>query len=98
MKSLASIFTKPARAGELRLVEGAQPQDEADAVDFLRAAGLALSSVVLGLLDQSDDCIKIIDSDGALRFMNCNGKRAMQIDDFCAVAGQPWHALWPPWA
>ena len=79
----------------LRLVAGASPAEEADAVEFLRASGLALSSVVLGLFDQSDDCIKVIGVDGALQFMNCNGKVAMQVDDFSAIAGLPWPSLWP---
>ncbi|MEO6224381.1 MAG: PAS domain-containing protein [Sphingomicrobium sp.] len=78
-----------------RLVDSAGAAEEADAVEFLRSSGLPLSSVVLGLLDQSDDCIKVIGIDGSLQFMNCNGKKAMQVDDFCAIAGKPWPSLWP---
>lgn len=71
------------------------PVDGREASDFFGGSGLSLGSVVLGLLDQSDDCIKIIGCDGALQFMNCNGKKVMQVDDFNIVAGKPWVSLWP---
>ena len=94
-RSATDVLTEEERADALRLIAGASPAEEADAVDFLRASGLPLSSVVLGLLDQSDDCIKIIGLDGTLQFMNCNGKKVMQIDDFSAIAGARWDSLWP---
>lgn len=74
--------------------ETAQSRDP-DAVDYLRSSGLSLSSVILALFDQSDDCIKLIDTDGRLRFMNCNGRQAMEVDDFGAVAGCSWATMWP---
>lgn len=49
----------------------------------------------LSVLNASPDCIKLIDLDGSLAFMNHNGLCAMEIDDFGAVEGQPWPALWP---
>lgn len=55
-----------------------------------------LSSVALAsVLDQSVDCVKLIGLDGNIRYMNGNGICAMEIDDFCAVEGQPWADLWP---
>ena len=53
-------------------------------------AGFAMS-----VMDASPDCIKLLDLDGSLRFMNGNGLCAMEIDDFDAVAHRPWPALWP---
>ena len=79
----------------LRRLTQVTETEEAGALDFLGLAGLPLESVVLGLLEQSDDCIKIVDSDGRLQYMNCNGRKVMQVDDFGAIAGQPWHSLWP---
>lgn len=92
-----ALSVDPASAAicTLRVVEGAGIAEEADAIDFLKASALPLSGVILGLFDQSDDCIKIIAVDGSLQFMNCNGKKAMQIDDFSMVAGQQWADLWP---
>jgi PAS domain S-box-containing protein len=79
----------------LRPVAQSSPAEDADTVDFFHASGLPLASVVLGLLDQSDDCIKVVGIDGSLQFMNCNGKKAMELDDFSAIAGKAWDELWP---
>lgn len=58
---------------------------------FREASGEMLAAV----LDQSVDCIKVIGTDGALEYMNRNGQCAMEIDDFCIVAGKLWWELWP---
>lgn len=55
----------------------------------------ATNDMLSAILDQSADCIKIISSEGTVDYMNRNGQCAMEIDDFCAVAGQPWTSLWP---
>lgn len=55
----------------------------------------ATNEMLAAILDQSADCIKIISSQGTVEYMNRNGQCAMEIDDFCAVAGQPWTSLWP---
>lgn len=47
------------------------------------------------ILEQSHDCIKIIGINGSLDFINRNGQKAMQIDDFSTMAGQNWSDLWP---
>lgn len=47
------------------------------------------------LLDQSKDCIKVLDLDGRLVFMSANGMNAMEIDDFRAVANRSWREFWP---
>jgi PAS domain S-box-containing protein len=62
----------------------------------LASAFSAASEVMLAaILDQSADCIKVISKHGTVDYMNRNGQCAMEIDDFCAVAGQSWSALWP---
>lgn len=47
------------------------------------------------VLDASGDCIKVVELDGSLSYMNINGQCAMEIDDFDAVAGADWSSLWP---
>ena len=47
------------------------------------------------VVESSGDCIKVLDPDGALQFMNENGRSLMEIDDFSAICGQPWPSLWP---
>jgi len=62
----------------------------------LATAFSAASEVMLAaILDQSADCIKVISAQGTVDYMNRNGQCAMEIDDFCAVAGQNWSDLWP---
>ena len=53
-------------------------------------AGFALS-----VLDSSPDCIKLLELDGRLSFMNSNGMCAMEIDDFATVADLSWPVMWP---
>lgn len=47
------------------------------------------------VLSASEDCIKVIDRDGLLRFMNPSGQRLLEIDDFAAFEGAPYESLWP---
>ncbi len=71
------------------------PAADDEALAFLAASDAGLLSVVMGLLDQSDDCVKVLSVEGALTYMSCNGRRAMQIDDFEAIRGRKWWELWP---
>ena len=72
----------------------AQNRDNAVS-DTLDHADVSLDSVLAGWLGQTTDCVKILGMTGTLDFMNCNGMRAMEIDDFSMVAGKPWWELWP---
>lgn len=72
----------------------APDHDNAEALTFLTDRDLSLSGVVLGIFDQSDDCIKLLDVEGRLQFMNCNGRQAtieewFQIPDAatCSMVG-----------
>ncbi len=60
-----------------------------------RSFATASSEMLAAILDQSLDCIKVIGPTGKLDFMNRNGRCAMEIDDFAAVAGRDWWDLWP---
>lgn len=91
----AAIDEEASNVLPLSLTLGSAGDRDPDAVDFLRASGLSLSNVVVSLMDQSDDCIKIISPDGHLQFMSCNGRKAMEVDDFSAIAGARWDSLWP---
>lgn len=51
--------------------------------------------VLLSMLDQSPDCIKLIGLDGSIEYMNANGLAALAIDDFSQVAGRNWVEVWP---
>lgn len=63
-----------------------------------RAARLlagAESGFAQTVLDSSPDCIKLIELDGRLSYMNRNGLCALEIDDFNSVDQRPWPSLWP---
>lgn len=46
------------------------------------------------LLASSDDCIKVFDLKGRLRFMSQGGMRAMEVEDFRTIEGRYWTDLW----
>ncbi len=47
-----------------------------------------------GVLAASPDCIKVLDLEGRLDFMNAPGLRVMEVDDFARVAGAFWPGFW----
>ena len=46
------------------------------------------------VLNSSPDCIKILDTEGRVQFMNDNGICLMEIDDFGKVKNNYWWDLW----
>lgn len=64
----------------------------------MRDLGSALSLSIPSLaraLDRSPDCVKLLDMDGRLVWMNQNGLCAMEIDSFADFEGRKWPELWP---
>lgn len=51
--------------------------------------------ILASFLDQSVDCVKLLDADGTIQYINPNGLGAMEIGDFAHVAGKSWTDLWP---
>ena len=47
------------------------------------------------LFEAIPDCVKLLDTDGTILAMNCNGRSAMEIDDIALLRGQSWMAFWP---
>ena len=71
--------------------------DHQDALDDESATfdGQPADIIVRAILAASQDCVKVLGTDGALQYMNYNGRSLMEVDDFSAVRGQQWSALWP---
>ncbi|MES2894388.1 MAG: PAS domain S-box protein [Bacteroidota bacterium] len=46
------------------------------------------------VLESSPDCLKVLDSEGRLQFMNFNGLCQMEIDDFGQFKNKFWWNLW----
>ncbi|WP_266364708.1 PAS domain-containing sensor histidine kinase [Tellurirhabdus rosea] len=65
-------------------VEVAARKREEESQAFIRAA-----------LESNPDCVKVLDREGRLHYMNHNGLCVMEIPDFCQIEGRPWWTLWP---
>ncbi|MBM2577526.1 PAS domain-containing protein [Jannaschia sp. Os4] len=50
---------------------------------------------IVAVFEQSEDCVKLVDPDGRLLWMNRNGMCAMEIDEFGLVEGGEWCGFWP---
>ncbi len=46
------------------------------------------------ILDASPDCISVLSENGNVLFMNKNGMRLMEIDDFSSIRGTRWPDSW----
>lgn len=68
---------------------------DANSITVVNAVGLNGDDLAISLLEQSDDCIKLLSMDGHLEFMNCGGLGAMEIDRPERVLGKLWWDLWP---
>ncbi len=47
------------------------------------------------IFEASPDCVKVLSPDGRIEQVNNNGLRSLEIDDFSAIRGKRWSALWP---
>jgi PAS domain S-box-containing protein len=47
------------------------------------------------VLEASLDCIKVLDAEGRVQFVNANGLCLLVITDTSRLYGKPWAALWP---
>jgi diguanylate cyclase (GGDEF)-like protein/PAS domain S-box-containing protein len=70
---------QPAESGNPRSAKGLQPSE------------LLCRSV----LEASIDCIKVVDLDGRLQFMNARGCGMMELDAPSRLIGKRWEDLWP---
>lgn len=64
-------------------------------IEFMTRLSGKPDNVLAAILDQSQDCIKLVSTSGELEYMNANGQRAMGIANFDSVSGQPWWSMWP---
>lgn len=47
------------------------------------------------VIENSPDCVKVLDLEGRLLMMSEHGRCLMEIDDFTPLRGQQWWMLWP---
>lgn len=53
------------------------------------------NGLLAALLDQADECIKLLDDDGRILFVNRGGAAAMELASPETVLGQRWVDRWP---
>ena len=46
------------------------------------------------ILESSPDCLKVLDAEGRIQYMNSNALCQMEIDDFSAVKDENWWTFW----
>lgn len=54
----------------------------------------ASNSFYTAIIENSPDCLKILDDTGRLQFMNANGQCLMEVEDFDAIKGKFWWDMW----
>lgn len=62
---------------------------------FLDRLAGQTSEVLGAILAQSLDCIKLVNLDGEIEYVNPNGLKALGVEDFSQLSGRPWSELWP---
>ncbi|MDP3175542.1 MAG: ATP-binding protein [Phenylobacterium sp.] len=60
--------------------------------------GWADNGFFLTALENSSGCVKVLDLEGRLLFMNSAGRCLMEVDDFSQVEGRLWASFWPEYA
>lgn len=68
---------------------------ETGAMQATCAVGLSGASLALALLEQSEDCIKLLSLEGRLEYVNCGGLRALELPAADLIIGKHWWDLWP---
>ncbi len=46
------------------------------------------------VLESSPDCLKVLDSEGRIQYMNGNGLCQLELNDFSSVKSKKWWTLW----
>ena len=64
--------------------------DKVNAIQQIEANDLFNRTV----LECSPDCLKVLDIEGRIHYMNFNGLCQMEIDDFSTVKDKNWFTLW----
>ena len=61
---------------------------------MLTTANVSMEALA-NVIDQSVDCVKLLNTQGDVLWMNSNGLCAMEIEDVTDVYGRQWADLWP---
>jgi PAS domain S-box-containing protein len=64
-------------------------------VDALKEALRDREEFMTRLIESSQDCVKLVNLEGRLMFVNPEGLQALGIEDFASFRGSVWAELWP---
>ena len=86
-----------------RTMTSKTPPDAAAAASIVAETVYPVASVPAGmregvasaLLDASPDCVKLIEPDGAIRYLNRSGYSLMEFDAEAPISGKLWQDMWP---
>lgn len=62
---------------------------------FMTLFATQANDVLRAILDQSVDCIKLINLQGELEYVNPNGLKALGVDNYDDLIGRKWVDMWP---
>jgi two-component sensor histidine kinase len=96
-RQLVGEHTRIAQAQEnARLAEDRADLAEAKHADLtaIHAALVTNTEISRQILENSTDCIKVLDLEGRLEFMSSGGMHVMEIDDFAPFVMCPWVDFW----
>jgi PAS domain S-box-containing protein len=63
-------------------------------VDSVLTESLSFDTLAM-IFNGHRDCVKLLDADGRIHWMNANGQALMEIDNFAQYLGRPWADFWP---
>jgi len=68
-----------------------------DVTERKRAEAALISSEAFtrSIVQNTTDCVKVLELDSRIAYMNENGQRAIEVDSFAEVDGQCWIGFWP---
>jgi PAS domain S-box-containing protein len=66
-----------------------------DSWEYVGGFGSLTRDMLAAMLDQSSDCVKILDPEGRIDFMNRSCRRTLEIHESDAATGNRWEELWP---
>lgn len=58
-------------------------------------ASAATEAAARLVFDLSPDCVKLVDADECVAWINAQGCRLLEVPDADAILGRPWASLWP---
>ncbi|CAO3436567.1 EAL domain-containing protein [Azospirillum endophyticum] len=83
------------RDGDGRIVQWYGTDEDVHDRKMTEAALRESESFARQILDNSPECLKVLDMEGRVTFMNIPGVHLMELDSSNRLMDQPWESVWP---